>query len=152
MRCFHSNGIAFDLIKLGLPVINNEISKVLANIVDFKVYFETEDNKLDIFLQHPSHGPRPLENGSGAEKTLAAMAIRIALMSVSNMPKCNLMILDEPGAALDEEHLESFTQILEMLKNYFDVCILITHIESLKDIVDTTIDITKKNGFASINI
>jgi DNA repair exonuclease SbcCD ATPase subunit len=62
------------------------------------------------------------------------------------------MILDEPGAALDEEHLESFTQILEMLKNYFDVCILITHIESLKDIVDTTIDITKKNGFASINI
>jgi len=152
MRCFHSNGIAFDLIKLGLPVINNEISKVLANIVDFKVYFETEENKLDIFLQHPRHGPRPLENGSGAEKTLAAMAIRIALMSVSNMPKCNLMILDEPGAALDEEHLESFTQILEMLKNYFDVCILITHIESLKDIVDTTIDITKKNGFASINI
>ena len=151
MRCMHSNGIAFDLIKQALPVINEEIAKVLSNIVDFKIYFETDDNRLNIYIQHPGHGPRPLENGSGAEKTLAAMAIRIAMISVSNMPKCNLMILDEPGSALDEEHLESFTRIMEMLKSYFDICILITHIESLKDAVDMTVDISKKDGFAFIN-
>jgi hypothetical protein len=29
--------------------------------------------------------------------------------------------------------------------------ILITHIESLKDVVDMTIDITKKNSFAYVN-
>jgi len=151
LRCMHSNGIAFDIINKALPVINEEISKVLANIVDFEVYFEKDGNKLDIFIHHPKHEPRPLENGSGAEKTLAAIAIRIALLNISNMPKCNLIILDEPGAALDEEHLESFTRILDMLKSYFDIVILITHIESLKDVVDMTIDITKKNSFAYVN-
>ena len=151
LRCMHSNGIAFDIINKALPVINEEISKVLANIVEFEVYFEKDGNKLDIFIHHPKHEPRPLENGSGAEKTLAAIAIRIALLNISNMPKCNLIILDEPGAALDEEHLESFTRILDMLKSYFDIVILITHIESLKDTVDMTIDITKKDNFAYVN-
>tara|TARA_R110000824_G_scaffold31734_1_gene103017 strand:- start:2936 stop:6094 length:3159 start_codon:yes stop_codon:yes gene_type:complete len=151
LRCMHSNGIAFDIINKALPVINEEISKVLANIVEFEVYFEKDGNKLDIFIHHPKHEARPLENGSGAEKTLAAVAIRIALLNISNMPKCNLIILDEPGAALDEEHLESFTRILDMLKSYFDIVILITHIESLKDTVDMTIDITKKNSFAYVN-
>jgi len=151
LRCMHSNGIAFDIINKALPVINEEISKVLVNIVDFEVYFEKDGNKLDIFIHHPNHEPRPLENGSGAEKTLASIAIRIALLNISNMPKCNLIILDEPGAALDEEHLESFTRILDMLKSYFDIVILITHIESLKDVVDMTIDITKKNSFAYVN-
>ena len=151
LRCMHSNGIAFDIINKALPILNEEISKVLANIVNFEVYFEKDGNKLDIFIHHPKHEPRPLENGSGAEKTLAAVAIRIALLNISNMPKCNLIILDEPGAALDEEHLESFTRILDMLKSYFDIVVLITHIESLKDTVDMTIDITKKDNFAYVN-
>jgi len=152
LRCMHSNGIAFDIINKALPVINEEISKVLANIVDFEVYFEKDGNKLDIFIHHPKHEARPLENASGAEKTLAAIAIRIALLNISNMPKCNLIILDEPGASLDEEHLESFTRILDMLKSYFDIVILITHIESLKDTVDMTIDIMKtEDGYAYVN-
>ena len=119
---------------------------------DFEVYFEKDGNKLDIFIHHPKHEARPLENGSGAEKTLAAIAIRIALLNISNMPKCNLIILDEPGAALDEEHLESFTRILDMLKSYFDIVILITHIESLKDIVDMTVEISNTDdGYAFVN-
>jgi len=151
MRCMHSNGIAFDIIKKALPHVNDEIAKVLANIVDFKVFFETDGNKLDIYIQHPKHQPKPLENGSGAEKTLAAMAIRIAILSISNMPKCNVLILDEPGSALDEDHLESFSRIIEMLKGYFDTCMIITHVGALKDIVDREISIEKKKGFAYIN-
>ena len=148
----HSNGIAFDIIKKALPVINNEITKVLSNVVDFEVFFENNENKLDIQIKHPKHDSRPMENGSGAEKTLAAVAIRIALLNVSNMPKSNLFILDEPGTALDAENMEGFMRILELVKSYFDVTLLITHIESLKDTVDMTIDIMKTDdGYAYVN-
>ena len=61
--------------------------KVLANVVDFEIFFENDGNKLDIFIKHPKHDPRPIEMGSGAEKTIAAMAIRLALLSVSSLPK-----------------------------------------------------------------
>ena len=148
----HSNGIAFDIIKRALPIINDEIAKVLSNVVEFQIFFENNENKLDIQIKHPKHEPRPLENGSGAEKTLAAIAIRIALLNVSNMPKSNLFILDEPGTALDPDNMEGFMRILELVKGYFDVTLLITHIESLKDTVDMTIDIMKTDdGYAYVN-
>ena len=150
MRCMHSNGIAFDLIKKNLPILNQEIAKVLSNIVEFEVFFENSDNKLDIFIKHPKYDARPLENGSGAEKTIAAMAIRIALLNISNMPKPNIFVLDEPGTALDNENMEGFVRILELIKGYFDVTILITHIDALKDSVDTNIEISRNDGYAFV--
>tara|TARA_R110002020_G_scaffold196776_1_gene397776 strand:- start:513 stop:2840 length:2328 start_codon:yes stop_codon:yes gene_type:complete len=151
MRCTHSNGIAYDIIKKRLPVINTEIAKVLSNIVDFDVFFQEGTRKLDILLKHPKHEARPLEMGSGAEKTVAAMAIRLALLSVSSLPKGNIFILDEPGTALDEENMEGFIRILQLIKMYFKTVILISHLDSLKDIVDVEISIDKIGGYAKVS-
>jgi len=151
MRCAHSNGIAYDIIKKRLPVINGEIAKVLSNIVDFDVFFQEDGRKLDILIKHPKHEPRPIEMGSGAEKTVAAMAIRLALLSVSSLPKGNIFILDEPGTALDADNMEGFIRILQLIKVYFKTVILISHVDSLKDMVDLEITIDKKEGFARVN-
>ena len=151
MQCMHPNGIAYDIIKKKIPVINQEIAKVLANIVEFEVFFESSGNKLDIFIKHPKHDERPIEMASGAEKTMAAMAIRLALLSVSSLPKSDLFILDEPGTALDEENMEGFIRILELIKVYFKNVLLISHLDSLKDCVDMQIVIEKKKGYAKVN-
>jgi len=151
LRCTHSNGIAYDIIKKRLPVINGEVAKVLSNIVDFDVFFQEGGRKLDILIKHPQHEPRPIEMASGAEKTVAAMAIRLALLSVSSLPKGNIFILDEPGTALDAENMEGFIRILQLIKMYFKTVILISHVDSLKDIVDIEITIDKKNGYARVS-
>ena len=151
MRCMHPNGIAYDVIKKKIPVINQEIAKILANIVEFEIFFESSGNKLDIFIKHARHEPRPIEMSSGAEKTMAAMAIRLALLSVSSLPKADLFILDEPGTALDEENMEGFIRILELIKVYFKNVLLISHLDSLKDCVDMQIVIDKDKGFAKVN-
>jgi len=124
----------------------------LTNIVNFEVFFDTDGNKLEIFIKHPRFEPRPIELGSGAEKTISAMAIRLALLGVSNLPKPDLFILDEPGTALDEENMEGFVRILtDMIKSSFKTVLLISHLDSLKDCVDTTIEIEREDGFARIN-
>ena len=151
MRCMHSNGIAYDIIKKRLPIINTEVAKVLANIVDFEVFFEAEDKKLEIFIKHPRFDARPIELGSGSEKTIAAMAIRLALLNVSSLPKPDLFILDEPATALDEENMEGFIRILDMVKSYFKTVLLISHLDTLKDCADMTIEIEKKGNFAYVN-
>ena len=151
MRCMHSNGIAYDIIKKRLPVINNEVAKILANIVDFEVYFENDGNKLNILIKHPRYEPRPIAMGSGSEKSIAAIAIRLSLLTVSSLPKSDIFILDEPGTELDEENMENFIQILDIIKSYFKTVILISHLDSLKDCVDQQITIEKKNGFAFVN-
>jgi len=101
-------------------------------------------------IQHPGHPPRPIEMGSGAEKTIAAMAIRLALLNVSTLPKSDIFVLDEPGTALDADNMEGFIRILDMVKTQFKTVLLISHLDSLKDIVDQQIFIDKKDGFASV--
>jgi DNA repair exonuclease SbcCD ATPase subunit len=151
MRAMHPNGIAYDVIKKKIPVINQEIAKVLANIVEFEIFFESSGNKFDIFIKHPEFNERPIEMASGAEKTMAAMAIRLSLLSVSSLPKSDLFILDEPGTSLDEENMEGFIRILELIKVYFKNVLLISHLDSLKDCVDMQIVIDKKRGYARVN-
>ena len=151
LRCMHPNGIAYDIIKQKLPIINEEVAKILSNVVDFEIFFETAGNKFDIFIKHSKHEARPIEMASGAEKSMAAMAIRLALLSVSSLPKGDLFILDEPGTALDEENMAGFIRILELIKVYFKNVLLISHLDSLKDCVDMQIVIEKDKGFAKVN-
>jgi DNA repair exonuclease SbcCD ATPase subunit/DNA repair exonuclease SbcCD nuclease subunit len=152
MTCMHANGISYEIIQQKLPIINREISKVLSNIVDFEVFFENHSNKLELSIKHPNYDPRPLSMGSGAEKTIASMAIRLAMIAITNLPKSELFILDEPATALDQEHMEGFTRLLQMIKNQFKTVLIISHLDHLKDVVDMTIDIDKIDGYAKVNI
>ena len=88
---------------------------------------------------------------SGAEKTLASMAIRLGLISITNLPVGNLFVLDEPATALDAEHMEGFVRLIDMIKDKFKTVLLISHLDVLKDCVDKTIDIQKVGGYAKVN-
>ena len=152
VQATHANGISYEVIKSMLCIINNEISSVLSTIVDFEVLIENDDNSLEIYLKHPNYDPRPLSMGSGAEKTIASMAIRLALISVSSLPRSDFFILDEPATALDADHMEGFVRLLQMIKSHFKTVLLITHLENLKDVVDKTIEIDKVDGYAQVKL
>ena len=151
LTCMHPSGISYEIIKSKLPIINQEIAKILANIVHFSIYLENDDDKLDIMIKHPKYDARPLEMGSGAEKTLASTAIRLALINVTTLPVGDIFIMDEPGTALDAENLEGFVRILDLIKGYFKTVILISHLDSLKDCADMQIVIDRKDGYAHID-
>jgi len=150
-KCMHPNGISYQVIKNKLPIINAEINKILANIVEFQVFLTNDDDKLDIMIKHPKYDARPLEMGSGAEKSLASIAIRLAFLSVTSLPKSDVFILDEPGTALDNDNLAGFIRILELIKGYFKTVLLVSHLDALKDAVDMQINIDRQGGFAYVN-
>ncbi len=151
-KATNSNGIVYDIIKKKLPIINQEILKVLTNIVEFDIFFEDDGKKLDIFIKHPKFDSRPLELCSGAEKAIAAIAIRLAMIKVTSLPVSDILVLDEPGTSLDEDNMTGFTKMLEMVKNQFKTVILISHLDALKDVVDDGIAIESSNGYAKIDM
>ena len=152
VQATHANGISYEVIKSMLSIINSEISSILSSIVDFEVMIDNDGSSLEIYLKHPRFDPRPLSMGSGAEKTIASMAIRLALISISSLPRPDFFILDEPATALDAEHMEGFVRLLQMIKSHFKTVLLITHLENLKDVVDKTIDIDKVDGYAQVKL
>lgn len=151
LRCMHPNGIAYSIIKNKLPIINEEINKILSSVVGYRITFDADDKQLKVFITEDGYDPRPIEIAGGAEKTMAAIAIRLALLTVSSLPKPDLFILDEPGTALDAENMEGFVNILDLIKSHFRTVLLISHLDNLKDCVNKVITITKNKQFAFIN-
>lgn len=150
LRCLHPNGIPFEIIKKNLPAINNEIASILTNCADFQVYLDVDEKQLNILYSKNGEDPIIIEMSSGAEKTLASFAIRLALTSITHLPIPDVMILDEPATSFDDEKLEGFTSTLEMIKSKFRNVILISHIHGLKDIANQFISMSKRDGFALI--
>lgn len=151
MRCMHSNGIAYDIIKRRLPVINEEIAKTISNIVDFEVFFQEDGNKLDVLIKHLTTKPDQLRWDQALRKRLLQWAFVWLYYQCLRYQKGNIFILDEPGTALDAENMEGFVRMLDLVKTYFKTVILISHLDSLKDIVDMEITIDKKDGYALIS-
>ena len=67
-------------------------------------------------------------NVTEEEKMMASLAIRVALINVSTLPKTNMLIIDEGFGALDETNLEACSKLLETFKKWFKNIIVINYL------------------------
>jgi exonuclease SbcC len=137
-------GVPVQIIDSLLPQINREISKILKGVVGFTVELDADldSNAMDIYINY-GDSKRIIELGSGMEKMMASLAIRVALINISSLPKTSMLMIDEGFGTLDENNLESCGNLLRSLKKWFKNIIIISHIDAIKDIVDNTIEIRK---------
>lgn len=150
IQAMGKDGISQIIIRNNLDVVNGQIRNILSNGVDFDV--EILDEGREIFFRSPKSPARRIELCSGMEKTMAAIAIRAALVSVTTLPRFNIFVLDEVFSALDPEYMDSITRILDYLKQLFDTVMIITHIDSLKDVVDHVVEVERDDrGYARIS-
>ena len=146
------NGLSRIIVNENLEVINIEIAKILSNKVNFSIELEAnESGKIEIYFKSLKSKKRRIELCSGMEKTISAIAIRAALISVTTLPKSNVFVLDEVFASLDPEYFDATRKIIQYLKNLFDAVIIITHIESFRDFVDHSVEVYRdEQGFSRV--
>lgn len=140
---FSKKGIPSLILTERLPMINAEIAKILSGIVDFTVELQKDDSdQLEIYLNY-GDSRRLVELGSGMEKTTCAIALRVALINISTLPKPDFFIIDEGFGVYDDAGVEAVSSLLRSLKKFFRVIFVITHIDGIKDVADNIIEITK---------
>ncbi|MBK23591.1 MAG: hypothetical protein CME70_06250 [Halobacteriovorax sp.] len=151
MNAVSKKGIPLQIITSQLPAINAEISKILQDVVGFTVELEAEStsNAMDIYINY-GDSRRIIECGSGMEKMMASLAIRVALINVSSLPKTDLLVIDEGFGALDDMNVESCNRLLKSLKRWFKNILVISHVDGVKDIVDNTIEISSNGKNAQV--
>lgn len=149
---FSKKGIPLIITRSQLPVINTEISKILHGIVDFQVELENDDDSdaSEIFINY-GDSRRIIELCSGMEKTIASIALRVALINISSMPKSDMLIIDEGFGTLDESGVEACNRLLTSLKKYFRIILVITHVDGIKDVADHVLEITKNEKDSRIS-
>lgn len=143
-QAFSRKGIPSVITSSQLPLINAEIANILHGIVDYTVEFETDDDSdsMEIYINY-GDSRRIIELGSGMEKMIASVALRVALINISSLPKTDMFILDEGFGALDDSMVEACNRLLHALKRYFKTVFIITHVEGVKDAADVVIEVTK---------
>jgi exonuclease SbcC len=144
------DGIPYELISKALPVIENEVNNILAQVVDFGVTMEMDGKSINAKIVYEDQ-EWPLEMCSGMEKFVSGLAIRVALINVCNLPRPNFLVVDEGFGTLDADNLSSLFMMMQYLKTQFDFIWVISHLEQMRDIVDGLIEIKKVNGFSKID-
>lgn len=143
------DGIPYQMISKTIPMIQNEINNILQQIVDFSMSIQVEGKNINAKLVYEDK-EWPLELGSGMERFISGVAIRVALMNISNLPRPNFIVLDEGFGALDSDNFNSLFMLFQYLKSQFHFIIIISHLDSMRDIVNNFIEINKTNGYSKI--
>jgi DNA repair exonuclease SbcCD ATPase subunit len=143
-NAFSKKGIPLLVTKSQLPLINSEVSKILQGIVDFTIEMESDEDtdSLEIYINY-GDSRRIIELCSGMEKTISAIALRVAMINISSLPKPDFFIIDEGFGTLDSSGVEACGRFLTSLKRYFKTVLVITHVDGIKDTADYILEITK---------
>ena len=151
MDAVGKDGIPYQLISKTIPVIEGEINNILSQIVPFSIALDVDGKNFGGRIVYDHERSWPLENSSGMERFISSLAIRVALLKVSNLPKSNFLIIDEGMGSLDSEYLHGMQLMFDLLKAQFDYVIVISHLDNIRDMVDNIVEIKKVNGYSRIN-
>jgi DNA repair exonuclease SbcCD ATPase subunit len=141
--------ILLDKIK---PILEKKVNDMLSLATDFSIQFDMSDNKIDIYLHRLAYKDRSIivNNASGFERFMSSLAIRMALLELSNLPKINFMAIDEGWSSFDNHNINNVNVIMDYLKTKFDFILTISHITQIKEHCDQQIFLKKDKSDYSI--
>jgi DNA repair exonuclease SbcCD ATPase subunit len=145
------DGVPYELITKALPAIEGAVNDILAQIVDFSIILEMYGKNINTYIVYDDDNVWPLELSSGMERFVSSLAIRVGLINVSNLPRSNFLAIDEGFGNMDADNLNSVYQLFQYLKSQFQFTMVVSHIESMRDAVDSLIEIKKENDFSNVN-
>ena len=151
LEAVNRDGVPYDLITTAVPYIEQEINNILSQLVEFNLMLEMDGKNINCYIVYDQDNFWPIELTSGMEKFVSSLAIRTALINVSSLPRPNFLAIDEGFGVLDSENLNSMFNLFDYLKTQFSFMLVISHIDSMRDVVDKLIEITKTNGSSKIS-
>ena len=144
------DGVPYKIISDAIPKIEQEVNNILSQMVEFSMSIETDGKNVNVYIKYDDK-KWPLELCSGMEKFVSALALRVSLINISNLPRANFLVVDEGMSALDASNLPMLHTLFDYLKNSFDFIIIISHLDAMRDMVDKQLEIKKENGFSKID-
>ena len=151
LRLVSRDGIPQLIINDALPIIENEVNRVLDHMMaGFQLGITNEDKSINLYIKYDDQ-EWPLNLSSGMEKFVSSLALRVGLINVSNLPSPNFLVIDEGFGTLDTDNLSNMKGAFEYLKTRFDSVFIISHLDTIKDFMDYLLPVNvEDNGFSKV--
>jgi DNA repair exonuclease SbcCD ATPase subunit len=149
---YGKNGISKVILKNMIPLLNNELYRLLVDSCHFILELNINDkNEVEfVMIDTETRVVKPLNSGSGYEKTISSLALRSVLTKISSLPKPNVVVMDEVFGKVADENLEMVGEFFKKIKTYFEHILIISHNPLIRNWTDNLIMIRKDNNVSSI--
>ena len=164
VAAFGKKGVQALIIENAVPEIQEEANRLLARMTDnaMQVSIETVRDKktggtaetLDIRISDDM-GTRSYELFSGGEAFRINFALRIALSKLLARragARLQTLVVDEGFGTQDGKGREKLVEAIDSIRDDFELILVITHIDELKDAFPTRIEITKDSQGSQISV
>jgi DNA repair exonuclease SbcCD ATPase subunit len=153
LEVFGKNGISKIIMKTMMPLINEELQRLLQDSCFFNLEIRINDkNEVDFIMIDNGTGiEKPMTAGSGYEKTVGALAIRAVLAKVCSLPKPNISVYDETWGKVSNDNLEMVGEFFTKLKDYFEKIFVISHNPLISNWADNVVHITKTENVSKVS-
>ncbi len=144
------DGVPYKIVELVLPVLEHEVNLILNQVASFNVKLEATDEKyIHAFIQYQNQS-WPIELSSGMERFILGLAFRVALTELTSLPKANFLAIDEGFGVLDQDNILQIGKLFQYFKDQYEFVICVSHIDTMRDLVDNHIKIEKQNGYSKV--
>ena len=144
------DSVPYELLEKAIPTIEGEINNILGQLVDFQMSLEMDGKNINSNIVYDDVNQWPLELSSGMERFISSLAMRVGLINVSNLPRSNFLAIDEGWGTMDSDNINSVYNLFQYLKTQFQFALIVSHVDSMRDAVDTLLEITKDTEFSKI--
>ena len=153
LTVYGKNGISKIILKNMIPLINQELYRLLVDSCHFILEMNINDkNEVEfIMIDTETRIVKPLNAGSGYERTISSLALRSVLTKISSLPKPNIVVMDEVFGKIADENLEMVGEFFKKIKNYFDHILVISHNSLIRNWSDNIIMIKKEENVSSVD-
>ncbi len=158
---FGRNGVPARLIEAALPDLESEANELLARLTDgrLSLFLETQRTTasgnvretLEIRI-HDGVGTRSYELFSGGEAFRINFALRIALsklLATRAGAPLRTLFLDEGFGTQDAQGRQHLLDAIRAVQRDFDLILVITHIDELKEAFPVRIEVTRSENEGS---
>ncbi len=166
-RAFGKDGVPALLIEQALPQIETRANELLDRLsnghmsIRFSTLTDYKDQKrkdkketLDILISDEA-GTRDYEMYSGGEAFRVNFAIRLALSEVLAQRKgarLQTLVIDEGFGSQDIQGRQRLIEAINLVKDDFAKILVITHLDELKDVFPTRIEVEKTARGSAVTV
>lgn len=153
LTVFGKNGISKVILKNMVPLINQELYRLLVDSCHFILELNVNDkNEVEfVMIDTETRVVKPLNSGSGYERTISSLALRSVLTKISSLPKPNIVVMDEVFGKIADENLEMVGEFFKKIKTYFDHIFVISHNTLIRNWSDNLVMVKKEDNVSSVD-
>ena len=152
LTIYGKNGISKIIMKNMIPLINQELYRLLVDSCHFILEMNINDkNEVEfIMIDTETRIVKPLNAGSGYERTISSLALRSVLTKISSLPKPNIVVMDEVFGKIADENLDMVGEFFKKIKEYFEHIFVISHNPLIRTWSDNLLMIEKEDNVSKI--